>query len=67
MGDLSQCLMTGDEPRSWTEGISWGLRYAAYPEYDSYPEYLIHAAEEKLETLWHHILGIFNESVYGVE
>jgi len=67
MGDLSQCLMTGDEPRSWTEGISWGLRYTAYPEYDSFTEYLIHAAGEKLETLWHQVLYIFHESVQGVE
>lgn len=58
MGDLSECLMTGDEPRSLTEGIHWGLRHAAYPACDSFTEYLIHVAGEKLKPLWHHILHL---------
>jgi len=51
MDDLSECLLSGEEPTSWSESIYWGLRRTAYPEYDSFPEYLINWIRWKLEHL----------------
>ena len=66
MDDLSACLMSGDEPRSWTGAMYWGFRHAAYPAYDSIPEYLIHVADEMVKNLRYRIMDIFYE-VHAVE
>ena len=51
MDDLSACLLSDGEPRSWSEAVYWGLRHTAYPEYDSFPEYLINSFREKLKEI----------------
>ena len=49
MAALTECLWNGEgTPRNRLEAIEWGSRSLAYPEYDSYPEYLLHRARESL-------------------
>ena len=51
MDELSSCLLSGEEPTSWTESMYWGLRYTAFPEYDSFPEYLINRIRVELKEI----------------
>ena len=49
MAALTECLWNGEgTPRNRLEAIEWGSRSLAYPDYDSYPEYLFHRAWESL-------------------
>ena len=49
MAALSECLWNGEgTPRNRLEAIEWGSRSLAYPDYDSYPEYLLHRVWESL-------------------
>ena len=49
MAALSECLWQGEgTSRDRIEALEWSSRAHAYPEYDSYPEYLLHRARESL-------------------
>ena len=49
MAALSECLWQGEgTPRDRIEALEWSSRAHAYPEYDSYLEYLLHRAWESL-------------------
>lgn len=49
MAALTECLWRGEgTPRNRLEALVWGSRSLAYPEYDSYPELLLHECKEKL-------------------
>ena len=50
MAALSECLWQGEgTPRDRIEALEWSSRAHAYPEYDSYIEYLLHRAWESLQ------------------
>ena len=57
MRKLSDCLRTGDPPRSWFEALRWSILSDAYPFYDSIPEYIFHQVKNSIENLWDSVRG----------
>ena len=64
MAALSECLWQGEgTPRDRIEALEWSSRVHAYPEYDSYIEFLFQRARENLRdfanSIWWSLVEMF--------